>query len=508
MEESLDGQEYRKGFMKEKIKDKMERISSQILSISRNELYVSMRFLDIALNSLSYQLYLSTTTVGTDGEKILYNPNYLVRLYRDDMVLINRGYLHMLFHCLFCHMMYKDAKDEEVWNIACDIAVESLVDELNYRCVKLTVSDYRNEVYEYLKEHLHVLTAEGIYHVLNEKKLSFKERKELEKEFKFCDHTIWERLKENERDDASSEDRDTSNNKADRNDNSGSGKKDGKKEEKEQNNSTDEDNLDKSSIKSEEKTDKNQNHSRDVEKQLKENWEYISEKVQSNLETIFLEEDAKGLAKALHVERREHYDYKEFLRKFAVRSEEIQVDMDSFDYVYYHYGLTYYDNMPFIEPLEYKDETLIREFVIVIDTSASCSGPLIKKFIEESYKILTDRQSFAKKVNIYMIQCDDRVQDVKKITNEDELQEYIDHFESKGYGETDFRPAFTYINKLVEEKEFHDLKGVLYFTDGEGIYPVKRPKYDTAFVFVDDRYSHIQVPSWAIKLLVKTEDII
>lgn len=473
------------------IKDKMIGISNQILSISRNELYISMRFLDMALNSLTYQLYLSTTTVGTDGEKILYNPNYLVRLYRDDMVLINRGYFHMLLHCLFRHMMAGEGRDKELWDIACDIAVESIIDEMDYKCIRLTVSDYREEIYNSLKEHLHVLAAEGIYHVLKERNLSFKEIKEMGKEFEFCDHSIWDRLKEKKSGNEQSEE-DNPNKSNFKNDN---------REDNgdfEENNPTSPNNH---SIAIDDLTSKDNTR----EDRLNENWKNISERVQSNLEITPFEDNARGLSKALKVTQRETYDYKEFLRKFSVRGEEIQIDMDSFDYVFYNYGLMNYKNMPFIEPLEYKDVALIREFVIIIDTSASCSGELIRKFIEESYRILTSYQSFAKKTNIYIIQCDDKVQDVKKIRTEEELLDYINHFESKGYGETDFRPAFTYINKLVDEKEFHQLKGVLYFTDGEGIYPVKRPGYDVAFVFVDDSYSDIKVPSWAMKLFVTSE---
>jgi predicted metal-dependent peptidase len=192
-----------------------------------------------------------------------------------------------------------------------------------------------------------------------------------------------------------------------------------------------------------------------------------------------------------------------FLRKFAVRREEMQVDMDSFDYVFYTYGLRMYGNMPFVEPLEYKEINKIEEFVIVIDTSGSCSLDLIKKFLEESYNILTSDQTFAKKVNIYMIQCDEKVQSVVNITSEEELRVYMDNFEIKGLGGTDFRPAFGYIDKLIEEKAFHQLKGMLYFTDGYGIYPAKRPNYDVAFVFIEDNYTDVDVPPWAMKLMIE-----
>lgn len=59
------------------------------------------------------------------------------------------------------------------------------------------------------------------------------------------------------------------------------------------------------------------------------------------------------------------------------------MDPDSFGYTFYSYGLTMYGNMPLIEPQEWKEVQKVEEFVIVIDTSMSCSGELVKKFLEE-----------------------------------------------------------------------------------------------------------------------------
>ena len=55
-------------------RQKLNQIGCQILANSRNEIYLSMRFMDIALSMLSYEMNLSTTTVGIDGMKILFNP--------------------------------------------------------------------------------------------------------------------------------------------------------------------------------------------------------------------------------------------------------------------------------------------------------------------------------------------------------------------------------------------------------------------------------------------------
>ena len=167
--------------------------------------------------------------------------------------------------------------------------------------------------------------------------------------------------------------------------------------------------------------------------------------------------------------------------------------------------------MPLIEPLESKEVFRIEDFVIVIDTSMSCSGELVRHFLEETYKILSEAESFFRKVNIHIIQCDDQVRSDVVITSFQQMKDYMKGFTIKGKGGTDFRPAFEYVNSLCVQGEFTKLKGLLYFTDGKGIYPVKAPVYDTAFIFIGDwinsQYQEVSVPSWAIKLVLGPEDV-
>ena len=75
-----------------------------------------------------------------------------------------------------------------------------------------------------------------------------------------------------------------------------------------------------------------------------------------------------------------------------------------------------------------------------------------------------------------------------KITSSEELENYMGHFQLYGEGGTDFRPAFEYVEKLRKNGEFTDLKGMIYFTDGYGIYPERMPAWRTAFVFVEEDY--------------------
>ena len=84
----------------------------------------------------------------------------------------------------------------------------------------------------------------------------------------------------------------------------------------------------------------------------------------------------------------------------------------------------------------------------------------------------------------------------------------MERIELRGFGGTDFRPAFEYVEMLKKNQAFHRLKGMLYFTDGLGKYPEKRPDYLTAFVFVNRESTYYaRVPAWAIQVLLEKEDL-
>ena len=136
--------------------------------------------------------------------------------------------------------------------------------------------------------------------------------------------------------------------------------------------------------------------------QQQNKWEDISSRTQTEMETFGREagKDAGNLFEAVKTENRERYQYREFLKRFAVLREEVQVDVDSFDYIFYTYGLELYGNMPLIEPQEFKEVKKIEQFVIAIDTSMSCKGELVKTFLEQTYQILSQTESFFRRINI------------------------------------------------------------------------------------------------------------
>ena len=237
-------------------------------------------------------------------------------------------------------------------------------------------------------------------------------------------------------------------------------------------------------------------------------WRKVSERIKADLKSFSRDKNsAESIEENLKEATRERYDYAGFLKKFMVMGESIQVNDDEFDYIYYTYGLDTYGNMPLVEPLEYKDSNKIRDFVIAIDTSASCRGEVVQAFLQKTYNIMQDAESFFTKINVHIIQCDSEVQRDVKITEREEFDRFMEQGKLTGFGSTDFRPVFAYVEKLREEGELARLKGMIYFTDGYGDFPEKKPDYDAAFVFVEDGYNNPDVPPWAIKLVLQKDEI-
>ena len=236
-----------------------------------------------------------------------------------------------------------------------------------------------------------------------------------------------------------------------------------------------------------------------------EQWKRISERIKADLKSFSRGgAGAESLEANLRESTRDRYDYGEILRKFTVMGEDITVNDDEFDYIYYTYGLEHYGNLPLIEPLEYKETHKVREFVIAIDTSASCRGAVVKAFLQKTYSILKESENFFHKMNVHIIQCDSQVQSDTKITCDDDFTAFIKHGRLSGFGATDFRPVFTYIEQLRERGEFENLKGLIYFTDGYGVYPERMPDYEVIFAFLEEDENRGPVPPWSRKVILET----
>ena len=457
--------------MKEKL-NKVLALAEEVVKLSRNTLLVHLRFLDAALHELQPRPV--PNVYGTDGKGFYYDPVRLLKDYKAEQSLPVRDYLHVTLHCIFRHMFVHSLVDRELWNLSCDIAVEAIIADLGLKSVDCSRATRQATALSRLKDQT-MLTAEKLYRYFQDNPAKAKGLAPL---FLADEHELWY-MSEAERalllGDAQVSVR------IEFGDDDGEGHDPGDRE----------------------------SQGFGFSAELEERWKEISERMQMDLETFSKQQgDCAGhLTQNLKEVNREKYDYTSFLKKFAVMGEAMKINDDEFDYIFYTYGLQRYGKMPLIEPLEYKEIKLIKEFVIAIDTSGSVAGDLVQAFLQKTYNILKSTESFFQKINLHIIQCDADIQEAVKITCGEDFDRYLETMQIKGLGGTDFRPVFEHVDRLIQNKEFTNLKGLIYFTDGCGTFPAHKPPYETAFIFIDEELNNYDVPPWAIKLILQKEEI-
>ena len=563
-------------------------LGSRILNQSRYELSLSMRHLARALDRLPYEMDFNTQRMGTEGERIHFHPEFIFQLFMESPQKLNRLYMHSLLHCLFRHMFKNEDKKEELWNMACDIHVEYVLDSLDVDLLKRPAGEYRENTFQSLEEKIKTLSAERIYQYLEEADLDYDAWERLEREFYKDDHVFWKVIdrkdapgQEGEGDsdgaplplpedftpndsslqeDPDGEKRDNEGNTSDEH----SEEKDSKDEDSKDIDSQNKDSKDIESQNTESKDidpnekdgsaqesmpskdssgdkeapfhedkqgedsssgqqgdrkeedrqrkEQEEREEREAKKKrndLSKEWEDISKRTEQEIEHSSKEkqEEQGSLAWFLRLEQKKYTDFRDFLRRLSVDREEMEVDLDSFDYGYYYYGLEQYGNMPLIEENEYREGRKLQELVIAIDTSHSTKGEMVKGFLEETAGILKQKDAFFQKVKVHILECDDELRKDICLENVEDLEQYSKNFAVRGGYGTDFRPVFRYVSDLQKQGELKNLKGLMYFTDGKGRYPKEAPPYVTAFVFpkgedIDDD----NVPFWAMKLYQREKD--
>ena len=571
-------------------------LGSRILNQSRYELSLSMRHLARALDRLPYEMDFNTQRMGTEGERIHFHPEFIFQLFMESPQKLNRLYMHSLLHCLFRHIFKNEDKKEELWNMACDIHVEYVLDSLDVDLLKRPAGEYRENTFQKLEEKIKTLSAERIYQYLEEADLDYDAWERLEREFYKDDHVFWKVIdrkdapgqegegdsdgaplplpedftpndnpsgeeKEGEKKDGgdntsaeNTEDKDKSpreskssedaspqsgtpsngegkeeknqeagnqepeNRGSEGEGNTGEGNSgedsqgEAKQEDSQSGNSSGKKQEERKKAENRKPTGQEQREEREAKKkrdELSKEWEDISKRTEQEIEHSSKEkqEEQGSLAWFLRLEQKKYTDFRDFLRRLSVDREEMEVDLDSFDYGYYYYGLEQYGNMPLIEENEYREGRKLQELVIAIDTSHSTKGEMVKGFLEETAGILKQKDAFFQKVKVHILECDDELRKDICLENVEDLEQYSKNFAVKGGYGTDFRPVFRYVSDLQKRGELKNLKGLMYFTDGKGRYPKEAPPYVTAFVFpkgedIDDD----NVPFWAMKLYQREKD--
>ena len=392
----------------------------------------------------------AVTGPATDGRRVFYNP---------DIAPEPADVQHMLIHCLFRHLVPPEEAVRPLWDLACDLSAEYLRAELfPSREVRAT----RLRIAEVLPEDADPRVAAAVYDALSDR---FGDAPEgLAARFGRDDHRYWYAPP--------------------------AGLSDGR------------------ATCAGAPAGRGAGGGRSA----------CARQIEEGLRTLWPPADALpggapmtgryGLAPGSREERmllraEGKYDFSRYLRRFSTTREEMRLDLGGFDYIPYYYGLMRYGNMPLIEPLEYAESRKVEELVIAIDTSASCRRPVVERFLAEIQRILMRRDDFFSTMNIHIIQCDAVIQSHAVIRSPEDWEAYTRDVVIRGRGGTDFTPVFALVEKLQRQKALKNLRGLLYFTDGDGTYPQTKTPYETAFVFTSRKALGYKRPDWIVPLCLE-----
>ena len=522
-------------------------LSQKIFNHIEDVLLIHLRFMEPAFTRVNYEP-VDALFPYIDGQNIYADPHYVVGAFAQNPSELMRNYLHMVLHCVFKHVFSGPTLQAPLWDLACDVAVEACINDLHLDELYVPRVEGQQSFLAELSDNMPYITAEAVYSYLVETGVDARQAVALRSDFFVDDHSQWIRGSKVQQPQQEQDTEETTNsaphqtgNSVDEHSSESDDNQDapafqgktGKTEGEEKTpDVTDDFQLVQDALAQELAESAGSDKARTISDPRKGKPDFdwkdhpiVSDEFIRDMQTQWREialrmdvalDDFKHMwgmhggdfSTALKLSNVEHIDYRDFLLRFASRGEQLSINDDEFDYVYYCYGLSLYGNVPLIEPLEYTDDQRISDFVIAIDTSASTRGDMVRHFLERTYDILHESKTFASRMNLYLIQCDARLQDVAHIESQNDMDTYLANIEIKGLGGTDFRPVFAFVDDLVLSGQLSNLQGMLYFTDGQGTYPKDTPSYDVAFV-IPDTANHINpdVPPWAIRVNVDASDL-
>ncbi len=127
-------------------------------------------------------------------------------------------------------------------------------------------------------------------------------------------------------------------------------------------------------------------------------------------------------------------------------------------------------NKKFLSQGIYLPSTTSQTFrlVIAVDSSGSVEEELLSEFLSEVNFLM----SLVSHYQIELIVCDEKIHSHRTFYSGESLE-----VEVKGGSGTNFRPVFEFI-----QREFDDVKLLLYFTDLQGKFPFEEPNYSVKWI--------------------------
>lgn len=129
----------------------------KMLESVKNGVLRKFPLLGATMANLKFEPSKRVQTAGTDGERVVYSPEYVEKLTYDERVFL---FSHEIMHDAFDHIMRSKGKDPELWNQATDAVINQML-----KSAKLPLPEGGIDIPEAIGK-----SAEEMYDILLEKK--------------------------------------------------------------------------------------------------------------------------------------------------------------------------------------------------------------------------------------------------------------------------------------------------------------------------------------------------
>ena len=447
---------------------KKETLAEEVIDYIRKRLSRKMNYLAPALYYLSLLPVEENEAMATDGYYLFYNADYVLKTYQSFPQKLQMEYMHIVSHCMLGHIQKRKGVHQKLYDSVADYCVTLFIKNINVNGLREKTSlDHPGESKKW-KEIFNQKGIIGVYEYLCNNPKAGADLVHKADDLAKDNHVYWNKIH------PAAAKAQAENLKAMR--------QQGKSMEA---------------------------WMKDYRRKVLEAWKALmnlTEEISRNdcktAKWGMLKGDQSGV---FEMSGENEISYKEFLNRFLSLQEKNKIDLDSFDYTWYSIGLKEYHNIPIIEPLEYTEKNTVDDLIIALDTSGSCIDS-IKRFLRETYNILSDMDLIGG-INLRILQCDSEVCDDRRIRSADELPDFQSGFRINGFGGTDFRPVFRYIEGLKQKGEIKKIMGLLYFSDGFGEFPEEPTDYETVFLLPPNDFVASELPRWITRVDLTDQDI-
>jgi len=402
--------------------------------MARQRILLDHRFFASLMMRMKWGPDPSCKTLWTNGKQVGYNPAYI-----DDLTIRKTmgAIVHEVFHPMMKHHLRIGNKNHELWNKACDYAINPLIIQYGFELPDNILLD----------EKFNGMAAEQIYTILLEEEQQKQEEKKKEEQGQ--DDQDQEQEQDNgEKDSGEGQDQKDQDDQKDDggDDDGGDNQGDGKTQ--------DEDPEQKGS----EGDGQEEGETDEIRAAVDDNGNPADEaeiaKQESEID-IAVTQAAKFAEKA-----GQSFDGMKRLVEGATAVETPWEQILS-NFIYENAKTEYDWSRPSRRHQDYFIPSLhnykVGNIVLVIDTSGSINKKIFKSFTDHMTSILENVEA-----ETWIIFADDKVQEAKQISPDE-----LDTLQPKGYGGTDFKPAFNWLKENDIEPKL-----LIYLTDLEcGSFP-------------------------------------